>query len=137
MIPLLLFGALFLLGSALREALALHRKLRHSLRTTGRLRDFVERRDSDGDRTTLARIDFDVDGVAYTFETSGMGGHPVGATVPVVYLPADPRESALLPDRWAYADVVIFGLAGVVGVACTLCAFFEHGFYRFCFPSLY
>lgn len=134
---LMLLGALFLLATALREALGLHRSLRHSLRATGRLRGFVEGRDSDGDRITLARIEFDVDGVVYTLETSGMDGHPVGARVPVVYLPADPRECRRLPGRWAYAGMAIFGVAGFAGVVCALGTLFQHEFYRVCFPSLY
>ena len=63
---LALLISLALFGDALRALFATHRTLRRSVRTAGRIRAFVETRDSDGDKVMRTLIDFEADGDVQT-----------------------------------------------------------------------
>lgn len=134
---LFLLASLALFGGALRGLLATHRMLRSAVRTTGRIRAFVEARDSDGDKVTHALIDFEADGERRTIETGGMRGHPVGAIIPVVYVPGDPSRDEPLPDIHAYIWPTCFLCVALAGIICSLGTLFEASLFRFFFPALY
>lgn len=134
---LFLLASLVLFGGALRGLLATHRMLRSAVRTTGRIRAFVEARDSDGDKVTHALIDFEADGERRTIETGGMRGHPVGAIIPVVYVPGDPSRDEPLPDIHAYIWPTCFLCVALAGIVCSLGTLFEASLFRFFFPALY
>lgn len=134
---LFLLASLALFGGALRGLLATHRMLRSAVRTTGRIRAFVEARDSDGDKVTHALIDFEADGERRTIETGGMRGHPVGAIIPVVYVPGDPSRDEPLPDIHAYIWPTCLLCVALAGIVCSLGTLFEASLFRFFFPALY
>ncbi|MBW8851833.1 MAG: DUF3592 domain-containing protein [Xanthomonadales bacterium] len=134
---LFLLVSLALFGGALRALFATHRMLRSAVRTTGRIRAFVETRDSDGDKVMHALIDFEADGEHRTIETGGMRAHPVGAIVPVVYVPGDPSQDEPLPDIHVYTWPACFLCIALAGIVCSLGTLFEASLFRFFFPALY